>query len=110
MNGAKRQRFERPRSSLDVYSTMPTSYESPLQFPCTFPIKAMGLATETFDALVVTIVRRHCPNVMEGAVKVRSSAGGKYLAVTVTIEANSREQLDAIYQDLVACEQVLFAL
>jgi len=89
---------------------MSASNESPLRFPCTFPIKAVGLATETFDALVVGIVRRHAPDIMEGAVTVRPSAEGKYLAVTVTIQASSRAQLDAIYRDLVACEQVLFAI
>jgi len=84
--------------------------QSPLQFPCTFPIKAMGLASDTFDALVVGIVRRHAPDLGEAAVTVRPSAGGKYLAVTVTIQAYSRAQLDAIYQDLVASEYVLVAL
>ena len=84
--------------------------ESPLQFPCSFPIKAMGLADEGFDSQVVGIVRRHSPDILEGAVTTRASSGGKYLAVTVTIHAQSREQLDAIYQDLVACEQVLFAI
>ena len=84
--------------------------QSPLQFPCSFPIKVMGLASETFDALVVGIVRRHAPDLGEAAVTVRPSAGGKYLAVTVTIQAHSRVQLDAIYQDLVASEHVLMAL
>jgi len=70
----------------------------------------MGNASDDFDAVVVSIVRRHAPNLSEGAVKTRASAGGKYLAVTVTIEATSRAQLDAIYQDLVACERVLMAL
>ncbi len=84
--------------------------QSPLQFPCSFPIKVMGLASETFDALVVGIVRRHAPDLGEAAVTVRPSAGGKYLAVTVTIVATSRAQLDAIYHDLVASEQVLVAL
>lgn len=89
---------------------MSTFDQSPLQFPCVFPIKAMGLATESFDALVVSIVRRHAPDLSESAVTARTSAEGKYLAVTVTIQARSRVQLDAIYQDLVACEQVLVAL
>jgi putative lipoic acid-binding regulatory protein len=84
--------------------------QSPLQFPCSFPIKAMGLASDTFDAMVVGIVRRHAPDIGEAAVTVRPSNGGKYLAVTVTIQAHSRAQLDAIYHDLVACEQVLVAL
>jgi hypothetical protein len=84
--------------------------QPPLQFPCTFPIKAMGLASGTFASVVVGIVRRHVPEVAEAAITVRPSAAGKYLAVTVTIEARSQVQLDAIYQDLVACEQVLMAL
>jgi len=41
---------------------------------------------------------------------MRSSSGGKYVAVTVVIEATSREQLDAIYQDLTADERVVWAL
>lgn len=84
--------------------------QSSLQFPCDFPIKAMGPATATFDAVVVDIVRRHAPDFSEAAITVRPSAKGKYLAVTVTIRARSREQLDAIYHDLVACEQVSVAL
>ena len=83
---------------------------SALRFPCSFPIKAMGLASNGFDAEVVAIVRRHAPEVAAAAVTVRPSAEGKYMAVTVTIEAQSRAQLDAIYQDLVACEQVLMAI
>ena len=47
---------------------------------------------------------------LQAAVTVRPSNGGKYLAVTVTIVASSRAQLDAIYHELVACEQVLVAL
>ena len=89
---------------------MPGSDESPLQFPCAFPIKAMGPAMPSFDTLVVSIVGRHSADIAEGAVTVRPSAGGKYLAVTVTIQAQSRAQLDAIYRDLVACEQVMVAL
>lgn len=89
---------------------MSTPDESPLQFPCSFPIKAMGRADSGFDALVVRIVRRHAPDVGEGAVTARPSSGGKYLAVTVTVTARSRDQLDAIYRDLTACEQVLMAL
>lgn len=84
--------------------------ESPLVFPCSFPIKAMGLAREDFDSIVVEIVRRHAPNLSEGAVNVRASNNNKYLSVTVTIEAQSREQLDAIYYDLTACEHVLMSL
>lgn len=84
--------------------------ESPLQFPCHFPIKAMGKSDCNLDMIVVEIVRRHAPDLAEGAVKTRPSAQGKYVSVTVVVNAISREQLDAIYQDLVDCESVLMAL
>lgn len=81
-----------------------------LEFPCDFPIKAMGLATEAFDLQVTELVRRHAPDLGEGAVRSRPSRGGKYVSVTITVRATSRAQLDAIYQDLTACEAVLMAL
>ena len=84
--------------------------DSLLEFPCDFPIKAMGKATGDFDALVVSLIRRHCPDLREGAVKSRSSKGGRYLSVTVTIQAQSREQLDNIYMDLTAEKRILMAL
>jgi uncharacterized protein len=84
--------------------------ESPLQFPCSFPIKAMGRAGSDFEGQVVAIVRRHAPDLGEGAVRTRASRAGSYLSVTVNVRARSRDQLDAIYRDLTACEEVLMAL
>ena len=81
-----------------------------IEFPCAFPIKAMGYADATFESRVVDIVRHHAPDLAEDTVLRRPSVGGKYLSITVTIEAQSRDQLDAIYQELTACEQVLVAL
>jgi hypothetical protein len=79
-------------------------------FPCRYPIKAMGLADQDFEALVVAIVSRHAPGLDASAVSVRPSSGGKWLAVTVTIEAESRAQLDAIYRDLTAQGSVVWVL
>ncbi len=84
--------------------------EGLLTFPCDFPVKVVGWHAEDFDALVVSLVRRHAPDLGEGAVRVRASRGGRYLAVTVTVRATSREQLDAIYRELTACPRVLMAL
>jgi hypothetical protein len=81
-----------------------------LGFPCDFPIKVMGRAEAGFEEGVVAIVRRHVPELGEGAVQVRDSRGGNYLSVTVTIRAENRAQLDAIYRDLTADERVLMAL
>jgi putative lipoic acid-binding regulatory protein len=84
--------------------------ESIFKFPCDFPIKAMGKADEDFDCMVVALIRRHCPNLHEGSVETRLSAGGKYMSVTVTIRAESKVQLDNIYIDLTAESRVLVAL
>lgn len=84
--------------------------ETLFEFPCDFPIKAMGLHAPGFDAVVVEIVRKHAPDIGEGAVQSRASKGGKYLAVTVTITATSKKQLDSIYQDLTDHKLVLMSL
>ncbi len=84
--------------------------ESLLEFPCQFPIKAMGKSRDDFDAIVVEIVRRHVSDISEGAVTSRASKAGTYTSVTVMIEATSREQLDAIYQGLTDSPDVLMAL
>ena len=81
-----------------------------MEFPCQFPIKVMGMAEENFDILVVNIVRKHAPDLSEGAIKSRLSQAGKYISITVTVEAKSRQQLDDIYLDLTAHEKVLMAL
>lgn len=84
--------------------------ESPLTFPCEFPIKAMGKAEDDFDVLVVSLVRKHAEEIYESAVKTRLSKGGKYMSVTVTIQARSRQQLDNIYMELTAEKRILTAL
>ena len=84
--------------------------ESPLKFPCEFPIKAMGRATPELEIAVLEIMRRHVPDLGEGAVKSRQSRNGNYLSITVTIQAKSREQLDAIYMELTSCEHIVFAI
>jgi uncharacterized protein len=89
---------------------MSEEHESPLKFPCQFPIKAMGKSDCQLDIIVVEIIRKHVPDLSEGAVYNRDSAQGNYTSVTVVVNATSRAQLDAIYQDLVDCEAVIMAL
>jgi putative lipoic acid-binding regulatory protein len=90
--------------------TIPEDEDSPLKFPCEFPIKAMGKATPELEIAVLEIINRHVPDLGEGAVKTRESRNGNYLSITVTIQAKSREQLDAIYMELTSCEHIVFAI
>lgn len=80
-----------------------------LAFPCNFPIKAMG-RPPGFAELVLAIVSRHAPDTDVSRLSVRESRHGRYLAVTVTVNATSRAQLDDIYRELSAHERVLMAL
>ena len=84
--------------------------ETLLAFPCDFPIKVMGRAEPGFDSMVVELIRKHCPDLREGAVTSRPSKGGKWVSVTVVLQAQSKAQLDAIYLDLTAHEKVVMAL
>ncbi|WJW75925.1 DUF493 domain-containing protein [Thiohalobacter sp. IOR34] len=89
---------------------MTDSADSPIEFPCDFPVKVMGRHSEHFEAHVVTLVRRHVPDLGEGAVSTRASGKGNYLSVTVRIRATSREQLDALYRELTADDEILMVL
>lgn len=74
--------------------------ESLLEFPCDFPIKVMGAARDDFAQAVIAVVRAHVPDFDAAAAETRASGKGNYLAVTCTVRATSREQLDNLYRDL----------
>jgi putative lipoic acid-binding regulatory protein len=84
--------------------------ETLLEFPCKFPVKVMGRNDDGFEALVTGLILAHAEIYSGEAVTTIPSSTGKFLSVTVTIEAQSKAQLDRIYQDLTDCEQVLVAL
>ena len=81
-----------------------------LTFPCEFPIKALGRGDVDLEAIVTEIVRRHAPELEHGEVRLKDSRNGRFHSVTATIRATSKDQLDAIYQDLVDHQQVIMAL
>ena len=84
--------------------------DSPMQFPCEFPLKVMGRHNEEFRSLVLGIVQKHVGAVAPGHIEERPSKDGTYLSLTYTFEAQSREQLDALYRELTSCEKVLIVL
>ena len=81
-----------------------------LEFPCDFPIKIMGKASDEFRSLALGIVAQHFGEIQPERVEERPSKGGRYLSITCTVRAESKAQIDACYTDLTACQQVLVAL
>jgi putative lipoic acid-binding regulatory protein len=80
-----------------------------IRFPCSFPLKVIGLNTETFATAVTAIFERHV-----GPERIsysrRLSSGNKYLSITATFTARSKDQLDALYRELNDHDLVLMTL
>jgi putative lipoic acid-binding regulatory protein len=80
------------------------------EFPSDFPIKVMGRQDGDLRAVTQEIVERHAGKLPETSIRSRTSTDGNFLALTYTVNAQSREQLDDIYRELTACKLVLMAL
>jgi uncharacterized protein len=83
---------------------------APLAFPCPFPIKVMGRREGGFAQAVMEIVLRHAPDFQPATIEMRPSRKGKYLSLTCVVNATSREQLDALYQELCDHPSVVLVL
>lgn len=81
-----------------------------LKFPCDFPIKILGKANFDFESTVLMIIRKHIPNLPEGAIALKTSGKGNYLSITATVPVETQTQLDELYRELTACASVLMVL
>jgi uncharacterized protein len=78
----------------------PDPEQSLIAYPCDFPIKIMGKTQAGFAQAVIEIVGRHAPDFDPATVEMRPSREGRYLSLTCTVRAVSREQLDELYREL----------
>ena len=74
--------------------------QSLIEYPSAFPIKVMGAQVEGFVEAVIGVAQQFDPAFDHATVELRPSSGGKYLGVTITVTATSREQLDELYRTL----------
>jgi putative lipoic acid-binding regulatory protein len=74
--------------------------ESLIIYPCLFPIKAMGLKVDGLVQALTHIAKQFDPEFDASSIELRESKGGKYLGVTLTVNATSRVQLDELYRTL----------
>ena len=88
----------------------PLEAVSVLAFPTAFPLKIMGRRESGFTTAVIEIVKRHAPDFQPGTLETRPSREGKYVSLTATVNAISREQLDALYQELCDHPSVVMVL
>ncbi|MCH8248296.1 MAG: DUF493 domain-containing protein [Proteobacteria bacterium] len=84
--------------------------KSAIEFPCDFPIKMMGRDTPEFRAAARELIESHVGPVADDAIKSNLSSKGSFVSITVTVTATSQQQLDDIYRDVSAHDDVLMAL
>ncbi|WP_293764642.1 DUF493 domain-containing protein [uncultured Aquitalea sp.] len=81
-----------------------------MEFPCRFPLKIMGERHDEFVVTITEVVRGHAPDLADHDVVLRESSAGRFYALTVTVTATSREQLDNIYLSLTGHPMVKMVL
>lgn len=79
---------------------MSTRQDSLITYPSAFPIKVMGEKVAGLVPAITSIARAMDPDFDEATIELRESKGGRYLGVTITVTATSREQLDELYRTL----------
>ena len=93
--------------SADIDNTTPQNLpeaearkDSLIEYPSLFPIKVMGIKAEDYVQAITHIAHQFDPTFDASTIELRESKGGKYLGVTITVTATSREQLDELYRTL----------
>lgn len=84
--------------------------QSLIDFPSSFAIKIMGAQHPEFVPTVLAVVQQHAPDTTEAHVQTRDSGSGNYIGCTVTVRAESQEQLDNLYRALTAHPMVKVVL
>ena len=74
--------------------------ESLIDYPSLFPIKVMGEKVDGLVHAITMVAHQFDPAFDATTIELRESKGGKYLGVTITVMATSREQLDELYRTL----------
>ncbi len=99
-----------PGEPTDEGLEKPIERESLLTFPTAFPMKIMGRREDGFAQEVSEIVQRHAQDFHPSTMEMRTSKNGRYLSLTVTINAKSREQLDGLYSELSKHPRIMMVL
>lgn len=82
--------------------------ESLLKFPTDVPVKVFGRNDAKFRAAAAKIAEAHygdAHNIVEHV-----SKKGNYLSLTITVHAKSRAEIDAMYSDLVASDEIIMVI
>ncbi len=82
--------------------------DSPLKFPADVSVKVFGRNEPAFRTAAIEIARAHYGD--RHTVVEQLSKKGNYLSLSITVRAESREQIDALYVDLVAHADIIMVI
>ena len=93
-------------------SELPTNQltDSLIEYPCEFPLKIFGQQQAGFAQAGMEVACKHDPGFTAASMEMRASKNARYVSLTCTIRATSREQLDALYQELCDHPMVVMVL
>jgi uncharacterized protein len=69
-------------------------------FPGVYKIKAIGRVDDDFESRIVETVCSHLPARSDLDYSVRTTPGGRHVAITLDISVQTAEQVRAIYADV----------
>jgi uncharacterized protein len=81
-----------------------------LTFPTPYPIKVVGRRNELQRAEVDAVVRAHAPDLEDSQISERESTQQHFIAITYTINAQSKEQIVALANALQAVKGVMMLI
>ena len=81
-----------------------------IEFPCDFTIKIIGNNLNNFEQDIRNIIVKHFANGKEIVINCNKSNQSNYIAISATVHAKSKEQLDAVYMELTKHPEVKMVL
>ena len=81
-----------------------------IEFPCDYPIKAIGDSGVDFQSLVIDTVKTFAPDLDESRVTINPSRKGNFVSVRFFIQATGEKQLESIHKALLATGRVKMVL
>ena len=80
------------------------------EFPCQLSLKAMGLAEHPLEEIICTIADTHCSVVYSETLTSRESRTGKYRSITLSVQCDTKEQVEKLYLELGEREEIKWTL
>ena len=84
--------------------------QSFFEFPCQFPIKIMANPQKEVVEFVLDTLEQWVDDPETIDFKTRESKTGKYISITATFEAKSKDQLDNLYRILSSHQEIHMVL